>query len=483
MLQANAPSKLVLPFAASGAKNTIPVASQIGIVAGAASYTDGFPPLTRTPLAAGGVPPSGLDMNGALFTFTAIARWLNAGGGFVFDSGFATDTNVGGYPKGARIQRSDGEGYWINTSDNNTTDPESAGAAAAGWRPDATAGLASVAMSSSNVTLTPLQYGRPVIVITGTLTADLNLIFPAIPFRWSVVNQTTGSFTITCKTAAGSGVAVSGTESVTCDGVNISKASVSVTQPAQIQPVGASVAANALTVSLAATSLDFRNPTLTNGVPVSGVAVPSLNLTVPSGATLGTISGVASRLALLVAYNAGSPVLCVVNLAGGVQLDETNLISPTTISGSANSASVIYSAASVASNSPYRVVGFVDITQATAGTWVTSATQVQGAGGQAFAALSSLGYGQTWQDVTGSRALDTTYYNTTGRPILVFVSLGNTPPNTTAAMSIDGSNFVNFSTGGTAGVTTAPLYAIVPPGSSYRVASGAGTLAKWSELR
>ena len=44
----NAPGKLVLPFAASGAKNAIPVASQIGIVAGAASLTDGFPPLTRT---------------------------------------------------------------------------------------------------------------------------------------------------------------------------------------------------------------------------------------------------------------------------------------------------------------------------------------------------------------------------------------------------------------------------------------------------
>ena len=54
----NAPGKLVLPFANAGAKNTIPTASQIGIVAGAASLTDGFPPLTRTPLAAGGVPPS-----------------------------------------------------------------------------------------------------------------------------------------------------------------------------------------------------------------------------------------------------------------------------------------------------------------------------------------------------------------------------------------------------------------------------------------
>ena len=123
----NTPAKLVLPFANAGVKNTIPTASQIGITAGAASLTDGFPPLTRTPIAAGGVPPSGLDMNGILFQLSAILRWANAGGGYAYDAAFATDPNVGGYPKGARIMRSDGQGYWFNTVENNTTDPEAAG--------------------------------------------------------------------------------------------------------------------------------------------------------------------------------------------------------------------------------------------------------------------------------------------------------------------------------------------------------------------
>ena len=176
----NTPGKLVLPFANNGAKNTIPTASQIGITAGAASLTDGFPPLTRTPIAAGGVPPSGLDMNGILYELSAILRWANAGGGYAYDATFAGDSNVNGYPKGARIMRSDGLGYWFNTVENNTTDPEAAGAAAAGWVPDFTNGVTSVAMESANVTLTPLQYGKPIIVITGTLTANLNLIFPTI---------------------------------------------------------------------------------------------------------------------------------------------------------------------------------------------------------------------------------------------------------------------------------------------------------------
>lgn len=221
MQLSNIPGKLVLPFANAGGKSTIPVASQIGITAGAASLTDGFPPLTRTPIAAGGVPPSGLDMNGILYEMSAIIRWANAGGGYPFDGTFATDTNVGGYPKGARIMRSDGQGYWFNTTDNNVTDPNDAGAVAAGWVPDFTTGIAAVTMTSANVTLTPLQYGKPVIVITGTLTSNLNLIFPAIEGQWAVINNTTGAFAITAKTASGTGILVSGVQNVVGDATNI----------------------------------------------------------------------------------------------------------------------------------------------------------------------------------------------------------------------------------------------------------------------
>jgi len=217
----NAPGKLVLPFAASGAKNDIPVDSQIGITAGAASLVDGFPPLTRTPLAAGGTPPSGLDMNGVLYELSAILRWANAGGGYAYDAAFATDSNVGGYPKGARIMRSDGLGYWFNTADNNVTDPEGAGAVAAGWVPDFTTGAAAVTMTSANVTLTAAQYGKPIIVITGLLTANLNLIFPNIVGEWIVINSTTGPYTITCKTAAGTGLVVNSVQALAGDATNI----------------------------------------------------------------------------------------------------------------------------------------------------------------------------------------------------------------------------------------------------------------------
>jgi hypothetical protein len=161
-------------------------------------------------------------MNGILQAATAPAVWYSAGGGFPFDGTFATA--VGGYPKGARVMRTDGTGYWLNTADNNSNDPE--GSTPTGWVPDATNGIAAVAMTSANVTLTPAQYGKTIIVISGTLSADLSLIFPNIAGMWLVANNCTGAYTVTCKTAAGTGVALPTgvVESVYGDATNINPA-------------------------------------------------------------------------------------------------------------------------------------------------------------------------------------------------------------------------------------------------------------------
>lgn len=128
MQSSNQPAKITLPFSESGQKQPIPIDSQIGIEDGRASYTDGFPPLTRTPLAAGGKPPFGTDMNGILYAITVIQRWQSAGGLFKYDADFSTA--IGGYPKGALLLKVDGSGYWQNTVENNTANPDSSGA---GW--------------------------------------------------------------------------------------------------------------------------------------------------------------------------------------------------------------------------------------------------------------------------------------------------------------------------------------------------------------
>ena len=254
----------------------------------------------------------------------------------------------------------------------------------------------------------------------------------------------------------------------------------------QVQSVTASVAANALTLGLNPTNLDFRSSTLTNGTPNSRVVSSALSLAVPSGATLGTVSGQSARLVLIAIDNAGTVELAVGNLAGGLNLDETTLISTTAISGTSNSAGVIYST-TARSNVPFRVVGITDLVQATAGTWATAPTLVQGIGGQALAAMSSLGYGQSWQDVTGSRSLGTTYYNTTGKPIVAHVSGTQTAGSGAAAVNftISGVMLPGCMTYGNTDIFAANV--VVPAGASYSAAVAviAGTYSgiSWKELR
>ncbi|KWO48988.1 phage tail protein [Burkholderia territorii] len=133
-MQANQnPALITLPFATNGLKNPIPEASQIGIVAGAASLNDGFPPSTMQPKTQGGIPPDGKDFNGILFVLSAVARWIQAGGSFAYDPAFASNPNLGGYPKGAVLLRADLTGFWFNTADNNTTNPDATDGSARGW--------------------------------------------------------------------------------------------------------------------------------------------------------------------------------------------------------------------------------------------------------------------------------------------------------------------------------------------------------------
>ncbi|WP_286936204.1 hypothetical protein [Achromobacter sp. UBA4530] len=128
MQASNAPSKSAVPFAQFGTKNTIPVGSQIGVTPGAASFTDGFPPLTMTPLAAGGVPPYGADFNGILNFVTDGQRWAAAGGGYKYDPEFSAA--ISGYPKGAILLSAAENRYWLSTVNANSSNPDTGGT---GW--------------------------------------------------------------------------------------------------------------------------------------------------------------------------------------------------------------------------------------------------------------------------------------------------------------------------------------------------------------
>lgn len=248
----------------------------------------------------------------------------------------------------------------------------------------------------------------------------------------------------------------------------------------QLQTVGATVAANAMTVTLNPTSLDFRSTTQNSGTINTRTVAAQLSLTIPSTATLGTVSGVASRILLLAIDNAGTVELAVYNAAGAANLDETGVISTTAIAAASNSLTVYSQTART--NVPYRIVGYVDSTQATAGTWATAPSSVQGIGGQALATMSSLGYGQAWQNLTGSRVLGTTYYNTSGRPIIICVS-GTYAAGGYSVWVVNGlSGISHHSNAGSVPESNSSIV-VIPVGASYSISSSALSSINWFELR
>lgn len=95
----------------------------------------------------------------------------------------------------------------------------------------------------------------------------------------------------------------------------------------------------------------------------------------------------------------------------------------------------------------------------------------------------TLGYGQTWQNVTGSRAAGTTYYNTTGKP----------KSATARVQAISAAAAANFSANGVANVgyievnTAIGLMAnvylpVIPPGAPYALSLSGMVLVQWFEL-
>ena len=164
------PTKIPTPFA-NGAvdptyRHTVPIPSQIGVTPGAASFTDGFPPLNFQPEASGGVPPFGNDMNGLLYNVTQWLRWLMAGSPVPYDATF--QTAIGGYPLGAIVASgTTARRFWVSTVENNLSNPDTGGA---NWQ----------AQDVGNSGATAGAYTRPQITVDsdGRVSAVAQAPFP-----------------------------------------------------------------------------------------------------------------------------------------------------------------------------------------------------------------------------------------------------------------------------------------------------------------
>jgi hypothetical protein len=150
----------------------------------------------------------------------------------------------------------------------------------------------------------------------------------------------------------------------------------------------ATVSASALTIAiktLAGTDpsatdpvlVVFRSATLTSGTYVVRSVTAATSLVISSGSTLGTTDAIASKLDVLFIDNAGTVELAAINNLGAVVLSKQGVISTTAEggAGAADSSGVAYST-TARTNVAYIIAGNVTSTQATAGTWATSPSNI-----------------------------------------------------------------------------------------------------------
>jgi hypothetical protein len=134
-------------------------------------------------------------------------------------------------------------------------------------------GLASINVAGgSNVTLTSVQAGNGILVFTGALTANIAVIVPASTKTMIVENLTSGAYTLTVKTASGTGVAVTQgkTQELFCDGTNVLLSSSDFVNVALTGTATAPTAATGdQSTKVATTNFVYQ---LTNGVVTVNVA-------------------------------------------------------------------------------------------------------------------------------------------------------------------------------------------------------------------
>lgn len=107
-------------FAQNGGKQDVPITGDSS--GGRATYDTGFPPVTRIPIVAGGIPPFGTDFNGVLYDLSQAIQYVQSGVTFPFNQDFATA--IGGYEIGAIVSdSSDKSLLWINGTASNTAFP------------------------------------------------------------------------------------------------------------------------------------------------------------------------------------------------------------------------------------------------------------------------------------------------------------------------------------------------------------------------
>ena len=165
-----------------------------------------------------------------------------------------------------------------------------------------------------------------------------------------------------------------------------------------------------------------RSSSATDGAMVLYTLASALSLTITTGATMGTLDGVASRIYVgAIAQTSSIIDLYAITTLSGISLylpPEHEVITTTTANATSDSAQVPYSSLARTTEA-HRVLGYFECTQAAAGVWLTAASKVQqmGVGVPRTGAILRSTRSQTGAVATGTTVLpvdDTIPQNTEG---------------------------------------------------------------------
>lgn len=189
----------------------------------------------------------------------------------------------------------------------------------------------------ANVTLSASEAGNGILVFTGALTANINVIVP-VTGEWIVRNSTTGSYTLTVKTSAGTGVAVTQGANMPlyADGTNVVVAISDVPTPAQFDNTtkvattgfvrsakGGTAGVNAFNVSTTLTLADVGKQILFYG------STAGQTITLPAAETVPAGEGywITNQASVAVTLKGNGSQNLSVNLAGaGQSLSNTTVL-------------------------------------------------------------------------------------------------------------------------------------------------------------